>query len=67
MDIELLNDPKDEGAAEFASLALGTIPVVGGMMSSVAMFYLDRARNHRLNGFLIQLSQDFEAIKGHLN
>lgn len=67
MDISAIVDPKDESAAEIASLALGLIPGVGGMMSSVAMFYLDKTRNQRLNSFLIQLSQDLDKIKDHLN
>ena len=67
MTENLLNEPADETAAELVSLALQVIPVVGPIMSSTAMFFLDREKNARLNRFLIQLSQDMKILNDKIN
>ena len=62
-----LNEPMDETTAEVISIALQFIPVVGPLMSSTAMFFLDREKNVRLNRFLIQLSKDMAENTERIN
>ncbi len=67
MDIQYRDDQGGEFPAEVLAIALSVIPGVGGVMSSTAMYLLDRIKNERLNRFLFQLSDDLKTIQEEIN
>jgi hypothetical protein len=56
-----------ETTAEIAAIALQVVPVAGGILSSTAMFFLERRKNERLNRFLINLAEDLKQLEERVN
>src|SRR5262245_47421821 len=56
-----------ETTTEVVSIVLQAVPYIGGIISSTAIFFLERRKNERLNRFLLNLAEDIKKIKDRIN
>jgi hypothetical protein len=66
-DTNPLDSTREEKLSEATAIALNLIPVVGGTLAAIAMGFISRRQNRRLQEFLDLLAEDLKTLSERLD
>lgn len=62
-----LESTRGEQVGEGAAIALNAIPMFGGVIAGIASTFIEKRQNRRLEGFLLELAANVNAVKQQVN